>query len=270
MNCIRCGRRTPEGSMFCEECAGTVQQPLEESAYTSTHISIPVRHPTPANAPAAPKNEKKKASPFRKRIRRLTAAVTVLAIMCTGLLGVCAYGTYSYFNDFQRERNRLRAQEEELSRREAEIEQTQEDLNAANLSLEDLQRQLSAQKLEVSRLEEEINTYKVEGSETELAINELQTDNLKLIGEKDTLSKQVEELSQDITKLNEQITALKSKNSTLQSKSDFFDKHVAFVENDGTGYYHCYDCSHFKANSYWAFSVNLAISRGYTACPYCH
>ena len=44
---------------------------------------------------------------------------------------------------------------------------------------------------------------------------------------------------------------------------------VAFVENDGTDYYHNYSCSYFKKQSYWAYSVNLAIARGYTACPYC-
>ena len=58
-------------------------------------------------------------------------------------------------------------------------------------------------------------------------------------------------------------------NAALQQKSAFFDAHVAFVENDGTEYYHNYSCSYFKKQSYWAYSVNLAIARGYTACPYC-
>lgn len=65
------------------------------------------------------------------------------------------------------------------------------------------------------------------------------------------------------------MSTLQDSNAALQQKSAFFDAHVAFVENDGTDYYHNYSCSHFKKQSYWAYSVNLAIARGYTACPYC-
>ena len=43
MNCIRCGRRIPEGQMFCEACAGVVDEPLQESAYMNKHIVLPAQ-----------------------------------------------------------------------------------------------------------------------------------------------------------------------------------------------------------------------------------
>ena len=85
MNCIRCGRRIPEGQMFCEACAGVVDEPLQESAYMNKHIVLPAqRAEQPGAAPAPQKPAQKKASAvFRRRLRGLTAAVTLLAIFCS-------------------------------------------------------------------------------------------------------------------------------------------------------------------------------------------
>ena len=60
------------------------------------------------------------------------------------------------------------------------------------------------------------------------------------------------------------------KNAVLQEKSDFVDAHVVFVEDDGTKYYHTYECSRFAKQGYWIFGRNTAEAKGYTACPYCH
>ena len=79
MNCIRCGRRIPEGQMFCEACAGVVDEPLQESAYMNKHIVLPAqREEQPGAAPTPQKPAQKKASAvFRRRLRGLTAAVTL-------------------------------------------------------------------------------------------------------------------------------------------------------------------------------------------------
>ena len=61
-----------------------------------------------------------------------------------------------------------------------------------------------------------------------------------------------------------------AKNAVLQEKSDFVDAHVVFVEDDGTKYYHTYECSRFAKQGYWIFGRNTAEAKGYTACPYCH
>ena len=102
-----------------------------------------------------------------------------------------------------------------------------------------------------------------------VALRELQEENLRLVDENAGYADQVDALNAQLSKLNSRVSTLQDSNAALQQKSAFFDAHVAFVENDGTDYYHNYSCSYFKKQSYWAYSVNLAIARGYTACPYC-
>lgn len=55
-----------------------------------------------------------------------------------------------------------------------------------------------------------------------------------------------------------------------QDKLDFMDEYVVFIEDDGTDWYHKYDCNRFKGNSFWALNTNAAIVDGYTPCPHCH
>ena len=146
MNCIRCGRRIPEGQVFCEDCAGIVDKPLRDSPYMSKHITLPERRPeVPGAAPAPAKKaqQKKTPSPFRRKLHRMTAAVVLLAIFCAALLGACGYGIYFYFGRFQQERNRLRVQEEELNRRAVEVGQMQVELVDTRDALSTAQQELS-------------------------------------------------------------------------------------------------------------------------------
>lgn len=272
MNCIRCGRRIPEGQMFCEACAGVVDEPLQESAYMSKHIVLPAqRAEQPGAAPAPQKPAQKKASEvFRRRLRGLTAAVTLLAIFCVLLLGACGYGVYFYFGKFQVERNRLRAQEEELDRRAVEVGQMQVELVDTRDALSTARQDLAERERTISKLEQELNLYRIESNESEQSAKAMQDENLRLLEENTDLSRELDTWVTKAEDLTSQLSAVTKERDRLIRKSDFVDAHIAFIENDGTGYYHVYSCSHFKAESYWAFSVNLAISRGYTACPYCH
>ena len=45
--------------------------------------------------------------------------------------------------------------------------------------------------------------------------------------------------------------------------------YVVFVEDDGTEWYHKFECSRFKGAG-WVFNTEMAQSLGYTACPVCH
>ena len=137
-------------------------------------------------------------------------------------------------------------------------------------ALSTAQQELSDRDRTITKLEQELNIYRMQNSETELSIRELQEDNLRLVQENSDAAKQLDEWIAKAESLTTQLGAVTKERDRLVRKSDFVDEHVAFIENDGTGYYHVYSCSHFKKESYWAFSVNLAISRGYTACPYCH
>ncbi len=97
----------------------------------------------------------------------------------------------------------------------------------------------------------------------------VQAENLRLNEENRAYATQIEELQTLIDALEEERDTLSRKLDALQKKSDFIDAHVVFVENDGSNYYHSYDCEHFTKQSYWAYSTNLAVSQGYTPCPDC-
>lgn len=93
----------------------------------------------------------------------------------------------------------------------------------------------------------------------------VQAENLRLNEEVKTYTSRIAEMNERIGALEEELEAL----SALRQKSEFVDAHVVFVENDGTNYYHKYDCEAFLKQSYWAYSTNLAVSQGYTPCPKC-
>lgn len=198
MYCLRCGRKVAEGASFCEECAKTAGQPLQESPYLSTRILLPNRQTLPAKRPET--RERKAEAVAKRRSRKLVVAVVLLSIFCAALAGLCGVGGLRYYEWVQDNRR-----------------------------------------------------------------SPVQTENLRLNDEIKTYAAQVEALNEKLAELEEELQELPA----LKKKSDFIDTHVVFVENDGTGYYHSYDCEQFEKQSYWAYSTNLAISEGFTPCPEC-
>ena len=65
------------------------------------------------------------------------------------------------------------------------------------------------------------------------------------------------------------LAAATGKVQYLQGKSDFLDTYAVFVENDGTNYYHTYNCNKFLKESFWIYSRKLAENYGFTPCPSC-
>ena len=55
-----------------------------------------------------------------------------------------------------------------------------------------------------------------------------------------------------------------------REKLDFFDNYVALVVDDGTGWYHKYECRRFKGQDFWAYDIDRAENLGYEPCPYCY
>lgn len=49
----------------------------------------------------------------------------------------------------------------------------------------------------------------------------------------------------------------------------FVDKHVVFIENDGTNKYHKFECIKFKRKSFWVYNTEAAKGKGYTPCSLC-
>ena len=91
------------------------------------------------------------------------------------------------------------------------------------------------------------------------------------------------ETAEKITYQNRYNSALKRANAASAEQSNyqskyyyaylelsFYERNIAFVV-DGSDYYHTRDCIYYKnADSYWAYNVEAAKSRGYKQCPYCH
>lgn len=54
-------------------------------------------------------------------------------------------------------------------------------------------------------------------------------------------------------------------------KAVFLDNKIALIVNPYGEVYHRYDCHHFQnSNSYWAYNIEAAESRGYRPCAICH
>ena len=86
-----------------------------------------------------------------------------------------------------------------------------------------------------------------------------------------------QELKAEISDLESQVKNKQSIIDSLQSQVwdneelvDFVNNYVVFVEDDGTNYYHKYECYRFKGDYFWAFNIEAARDKGYKACPYCH
>ena len=95
--------------------------------------------------------------------------------------------------------------------------------------------------------------------------------------------KELEKATDENAVLEEQVTALERENERLRADYDalyatvdaqseklrFVDSYVVFVEDDGTGNYHRYDCGKFLKKNFWAYSRKLAERQGYTPCAQC-
>lgn len=266
MYCLRCGREIPEGLSFCNECAKTVREPLEDSPYLNTRIILPTQAAVKAPSKPAKKLPEKKQE--CKGSHRLLIAVVLLSILCALLAVGCGYGVKLYFAK-SHERTLLLAQQDENERLKAQITQKDDELGKQKEKVTQLSAQLTEKEREVTKLEQEINAYRMQGSEIDQSLRELQEDNLQLTEEIEAYAAQVETLEKQVKTLQAEVSTLENRNNTLEQMSSFFDRHVVFIENDGTGYYHSYWCSRFKKQSYWAYSTNLAISQGYKPCPDC-
>ena len=120
MNCLRCGRQIPDGASFCEECAKTVSQPLEESPYLSSRVILPVRKAGSARfaAPKAAKKTERKPEQAPKRSRGAVAFLSVVVFLLMALvLGV----SLLYLNG-NRDTAALEQQVSELEEKTARLE----------------------------------------------------------------------------------------------------------------------------------------------------
>lgn len=85
----------------------------------------------------------------------------------------------------------------------------------------------------------------------------------------DVLKIENAELKKEIASLQQANNALNENLQYYEGIIAFFDEFVVFVEDDGTNWYHKYECNRFVASSFWAYNVDAAEDEGFSACPYC-
>lgn len=83
----------------------------------------------------------------------------------------------------------------------------------------------------------------------------------------DSLNTKYYNISKAAEQRLETITELKP----YKEKADFLDAHIAFVVSDDAYAYHTYDCHFFQnCDSFWAYNIEAARSKGYSPCEVCH
>ncbi len=275
MNCLRCGRTIADDATFCDECLKTVRLPLQTSEFLSDRIILPVRteteRPEPARASEKKKTKKteKAEKQPQKRPKGLIRAVVLLSLLCALLLGAGGYAA-SQYSDWLAEKNRVRVQQEEFDRLSARLAEAQSALTDEQERSRSLWQEVQTREDEIDGLKQDINTYRAQSAETDAAVQTLQDENLQLNQQLRDYIADVRSLEGTISYLRRSLQSANDSNAVLQEKSDFIDAHVVFIEDDGTKYYHTYDCSRFAKKGYWVYGRNTAEAKGYAPCPYCH
>ncbi len=271
MNCLRCGRTVADNATFCDECLKTVRLPLQTSEYLSDRIVLPPRREPEKTESRAPERKRQKPPEKQPKVRPkgFIRAIVLLSLLCALLLGAAGYAVQHY-GDWVREKNRIRVDREEYDRLSAQLAQAQADLLDEQERSNSLWQQVQARDDEISGLKQDLNTYLAQSAETDAAVQALQDENLKLNQQLRDYIADVRSLEGTISHLRSSLQTAHDETAAMQEKADFIDAHVVFVEDDGTKYYHTYECSRFVRQGYWIFGRNAAEAKGYIPCPYCH
>lgn len=266
--CIKCGKEIPDGELFCLECSlnpgsSMFEEEVEKRPAPKGRMQTPqpVKRPAP-QAAAAVKAEKAASG---KGPRRALVIVTLLLLASLGFI-------FWQYGDLQVERTRLKTKEADMLLREKDAEELQlqvDDLNSqvAQLTdtisqkeqeIKDLQKQLSGSQSSQSQSEYDLSTSQAE-------VERLQDENEQLLLLEQDLKDEIQSLTQNVQELD---AALQDADR-YKVKATFMDNYVVFVENNGSGVYHTYDCANFTKSNFWAYSRKLAESSGYKPCPVC-
>ncbi len=141
MNCLRCGSEVSGSSSFCPDCAALVSQPLEDSPYLNTQITLPTRVPQPAK-----KQESKKIS-FKYSVKKFFLRFTMTLLSLALLL----YSGYSLIYQYRTRQELSRLRETE----QAYLQQS-DTLSRAQTSLQDLAQQVESLNESIALLQQEL------------------------------------------------------------------------------------------------------------------
>ena len=258
MNCVRCGKPIPEGEMFCEACASS---PLPSTQKVSSATGT-----IPTARRVAPRPQK----------RRGRGGLIVLLILMILITGASLYFSWRMYRSVHLQQASIRVQEANLADRELAISSQQQKLSDVQSQLDKALETENALRAQVAELQAQIkgsessmnqNQYDLDTALKKL--DELQADLDEAQAEALTLTEERDQVQEDLETLQKSFDELKEKFDAQSEKMDWIDAYVVYVENDGTDYYHSFECPRFKRQSFWVYNKKLAESKGYTPCPDC-
>ncbi len=99
MNCLRCGRRIPEGRTFCDECEKIAGVPLEENAYLSSRIVLNPPRTETERQKAEPTPTQTKSAEMKRQLRNLKRACAIMTAACLLFALLCCALTWLLLRD---------------------------------------------------------------------------------------------------------------------------------------------------------------------------
>ena len=263
--CIKCGKGIPDGELFCPECSLNLSGSAPAAARPA--VSAPGRMQTPFRQPPAPRPEARHAPeaevrPQKKSGRALTAAACLLAA-----LGI---GTACWlFAGRTQERRRVRLQEEAVAEREAALDDLEAEIDGLTQQLEEAEDNAAAQNAQIEALLASVSSAESSASQSQYDLSEQQRALEEATAENEALTQQIETLTAEHEAMQETYNSLQARYDRQSEQVKFVNSYVVFIEDDGTGCYHRYDCSRFLKKNFWAYSRKLAEKQGYTPCTEC-
>ena len=271
MDCFKCGKKIPDGELFCVECSLTPAAPV----VTPSQKSPPKAKRTGKKAGAH--EAKKHAKPMKEEAKHRVASnrqksskgktIGMSIVSIVALVSLCFIAVT--YVPFTIEKGKLRAKEANILLREREmdtLEETIELLTAQNATAEKNQELLAK---ELSALQEQIMGRESDAFQAEYDMTSQLQELKRLSQENIELLQLVDNLELDTEMMTKQIGSLRASNVDAKGKADFLEKYVVLVNNDESTDYHKYGCTLFDEDSFWAYSRKLAESNGYAPCPVC-
>ena len=173
------------------------------------------------------------------------------------------------FSGLARQRRVIRLREDDLAEREKRLStlETQIDDLTAELAAEE--EKTAAQTQQIEELLTTVNSAESSASQSQYDLSEQQKELEKATDENAVLEEQVAALEKENDRLRADYDTLYAAVDAQSKKLRFMDSYVVFIEDDGTGNYHRYDCGKFLKKNFWAYSRKLAERQGYTPCAQC-
>lgn len=124
MNCLKCGRTVPEGTLLCTECLSAKKAPVRTEPE-------PLQEELQAQ-------QIEKLSRSRRKLRRWVAALVVLCILGLAVLGAAGYYLY-------RQNSRISAQASRINSLETVVEELKGELEQSNATADALRDSIASE-----------------------------------------------------------------------------------------------------------------------------